>query len=552
MTHSAISLGVGLGGGKAATSSGRLPSGGGGFNIDVRDTHSNILARTGDPVGAIAFGTDTYDLYVYDGALWVWYENDSTTAITNTLAGSFDGSDDSLSFGTSTLFNTGSAFSFSAWIKISSYSNTYQSIAQFKTNHSNGFQLLASNGATYTGLNIGSNDETNMMKVKTAGDISGTFLSWTHIAMTYNGSGGSTSSNYKVYVNGSEVSLTSTDGYASLTNVNSIGGGNGGSAFYFDGLMDEVATFDSLLSSSDVTAIYNSGTPADLTSLSPVTWYRLGDGTGDTDSGGGAPASGDTIGTVVDQGSGGNNATGVNGPTYSNSVPVAPFSTLSGSFDGSDDYLDCGTVSTLSSASTFSVSAWYKKASAGGGGLIIGSGTLTTPAERFYIEHFSNNTIYVGYDTTFASFSATADTDWHHVAYVRSSGTHKLYYDGADTSLGGTPASTTSSPLGNNFFIGALTGYAAKFQGIIDEVSVFSSALSASDVTSIYNSGVPANLSSLSPVTWYRLGDGTGDTDSAGGTPANGDTIGTVVDQGSGGNDATGTNGPLYSSTVPS
>ena len=75
MTHSTISLGVGLGGGKASTSSGRLPSGGGGFNIDVRDTHSNIIARTGDPVGAIAFGTDTYDLYVYDGALWVWYEN---------------------------------------------------------------------------------------------------------------------------------------------------------------------------------------------------------------------------------------------------------------------------------------------------------------------------------------------------------------------------------------------------------------------------------------------------------------------------------------------
>lgn len=270
MTHSTISLGVGLGGGKSATSSGRLSSGG---------------------------------------------------SISNTLSGNFDGSDDSLSFGTSTLFNTGSAFSFSAWIKISSYSNTFQSIAQFKTNHSNGFQLLASDRTLYAGLNIGSNDHTNMMRVKTAGDISGTFLSWTHIAMTYNGGGGSTSSNYKVYVNGSEVSLTSTGNYASLTNVNSLGGANGGSAFYFNGLIDELATFDSLLSSSDVTAIYNSGTPNDLSSLSPVTWYRMGDGTGDTDSGGGAPASGDTIGTVVDQGSGGNNATGTNGPTYSSTVP---------------------------------------------------------------------------------------------------------------------------------------------------------------------------------------------------------------------------------------
>ena len=38
-----------------------------GFNVDIRDTHSNILARSGDAVGVIAFGTDTYDYYVADG-----------------------------------------------------------------------------------------------------------------------------------------------------------------------------------------------------------------------------------------------------------------------------------------------------------------------------------------------------------------------------------------------------------------------------------------------------------------------------------------------------
>jgi len=42
------------------------------------------------------------------------------------------------------------------------------------------------------------------------------------------------------------------------------------------------------------------------------------------------------------------------------------------SFDGSNDYVDCGTVSTLNSASTFSISAWYKKSS--GGGLVVGAG----------------------------------------------------------------------------------------------------------------------------------------------------------------------------------
>ena len=74
MTHSVISLGLGLGGGKASTSSGGLPVSGG-FNIDVRVTEATILARTGDDVGVIAFGTDTHDLYVYDGTAWQKYEN---------------------------------------------------------------------------------------------------------------------------------------------------------------------------------------------------------------------------------------------------------------------------------------------------------------------------------------------------------------------------------------------------------------------------------------------------------------------------------------------
>jgi hypothetical protein len=46
-----------------------------GFNIDVRDTEANILARTGDATGVIAYGTDTEDLYVYDGTNWQTYNN---------------------------------------------------------------------------------------------------------------------------------------------------------------------------------------------------------------------------------------------------------------------------------------------------------------------------------------------------------------------------------------------------------------------------------------------------------------------------------------------
>jgi hypothetical protein len=211
--------------------------------------------------------------------------------------------------------------------------------------------------------------------------------------------------------------------------------------------------------------------------------------------------------------------------------------TYSVDFDGSNDYVDCGTVSALNSASTFSVSAWYKKSSAGAGGLIVGGQPY--PSREFYIEHFSNNNIYVGYDSSFASVSSTSDTNWHHIVYVRDSGTHKLYLDGSDMSLGGTPSSTTGASAGQTFSIGNLRNYSGYFGGVIDEVAVFSSALSASNVTAIYNSGEPTDLSSYSPVHWWRMGDNDGGTGI------------TITDQGSEGNDGTLTNGPTFSTDVP-
>ena len=73
----------------------------------------------------------------------------------------------------------------------------------------------------------------------------------------------------------------------------------------------------------------------------------------------------------------------------------------------------------------------------------------------------------------------------------------------------------------------------------MDELSFFNTELSVSDVTAIYNSGLPNDISSLSPVGWWRMGDNDGGT----GT--------TVTDQGSGGNDGTLTNGPTFSTDVP-
>ena len=132
---------------------------------------------------------------------------------------------------------------------------------------------------------------------------------WGHVVISSDG----TTISY--YFNGT---LKGTDPNVDPQNMTLIGGRG---TFLHDSLLDEVALFDSALSASDVANIYNSGVAADLSGYSPLHWWRMGDGTGDTDSGGGAPGNGDTIGTVVDQGSGSKNATATNGPTYSTDVP---------------------------------------------------------------------------------------------------------------------------------------------------------------------------------------------------------------------------------------
>jgi len=68
--------------------------------------------------------------------------------------------------------------------------------------------------------------------------------------------------------------------------------------------------FHSALSASNISDIYNGGEPTDLDSYSPVGWWRMGDNNGGTGT------------TITDEGSGGNNATLVNGPTFSTDVPT--------------------------------------------------------------------------------------------------------------------------------------------------------------------------------------------------------------------------------------
>jgi hypothetical protein len=135
------------------------------------------------------------------------------------------------------------------------------------------------------------------------------------------------------------------------------------------------------------------------------------------------------------------------------------------------------------------------------------------------------------------------DGNWHHiVAVYDGSDTAYLYTDGVlqgTTTLAGFgsfPLRTTARTCIGGYNNGSLpTALVASWVGDIDEVAIWDSALNSTQISSIYNSGVPNNISSLSSLSWYRFEEGSGTT---------------AIDSGTGGNNGT-INGATYSTDVP-
>jgi len=209
------------------------------------------------------------------------------------------------------------------------------------------------------------------------------------------------------------------------------------------------------------------------------------------------------------------------------------------SLDGTNDYLSVTQDSAINISGNITLSAWVKQNAQGSYGAIFTKRQVGGSMNYQLLMRNNTGAIGLGHSggSWFYDSTSLPTGSWYHVAATVSSGTVQLYVNGdeKDSSSGITITGTTQ-----DLIIGATVGY-NYFNGLIDEASIFNSALSTSDIQAIYNSGVPNDISSLSPVGWWRMGDG---TEAGSGT--------TVYDMSSNSNNATLTNGPTYSTTVPS
>ena len=338
---------------------------------------------------------------------------------------------------------------------------------------------------------------------------------WHNYVATFN------SGTTKIYIDGSEVSGTQT-GTNPSTISSTLGsffiGRNGADNKYTDGLLDEASVFNTALSASDITSIYNNGVPGDISSLNPLGWWRMGDDSNDSATAGGSVA------TITDSSGNGNDATqstASNQPTFK-ALEQAPTSV---SFDGSNDYLDLSSLdSTISSIGTgaVTISMWVKfdnSIPAYSGFLHFGNADAFS--DYFYCRYnngsveFQSREGASGVSNVLASVSKNV---WHHLVFIRSGTTGTLYVNNSSTSVTNAEFGADFSNNTNNFMrVGSNRTNTQAGMVLVDEVAVFNSALSASDVASLASSRGAhiVNDLSLSPTGYWRMGEDDSLTDGA-------------------------------------
>ena len=196
--------------------------------------------------------------------------------------------------------------------------------------------------------------------------------------------------------------------------------------------------------------------------------------------------------TVVDSTVNGNDGT-FNDPTgdpYTSSHSVTGKINGALSFDGTDDFIDIGSVI---GTGAYTKVAWTKRADGDVyNNIISSSSTSITASHAFFAPYYWSFKLSSGHD---GSYNAVQDSiglevdRWYHVAVTYDpdvdSGKMVLYKDGVEVdSATGVPANTVIAST----YIGSFSSV-GHFKGSMDNVMIFDKALTLNEIETLYNSG---------------------------------------------------------------
>ena len=306
---------------------------------------------------------------------------------------------------------------------------------------------------------------------------------------------------YKVYVDG--VLMTSETGPSATGAVNTRGwriGCAGSTAAsnssFFNGQLDEVRLYSRALSATEIATLYKSGVGKlrAPNNLNLAAYWSMNEGV--------STQAGDFSGN-------GNTGTLANGPTW-----TAGKLGQAVNLDGSNDYIDLGSNTSLNVASSqaFSVSGWVKTTENYGPIVSLRSNASQNPIVDIMVGYdgavFSSGNLMalVRSDTSSSGHArvtggAVNDGKWHFFTLTRDAGsTITLYLDGVSqgtnsgANSGAAITTTTYRAIGSErYWVAASFGSADEryLVGQVDEVRMYvGKQLSATEIATLYKSGL--------------------------------------------------------------
>lgn len=274
--------------------------------------------------------------------------------------------------------------------------------------------------------------------------------------------------------------------------------------------------------------------------------------------------------TTTDRSGSSNTGTMINMSTSTN--PISGVVGQGLSFDGSSDSVLTGDSASLSIAGAMSASFWMKASNVSTEQSIIEKYDAAVGQRSYRVviktAFCNNNEINFTLSSTGSPFTGAvycsnpvlSANQWHHVVvtYIPST-SMKIYVNGTDQTRAfvagsGIPASIFDSTRGLAIgagFSNSATPNTTFFNGLIDETRIYNRALSASEITELYNMGanrlVKTNMPHNDRLTGGLVGYWTFNGPDTVWTSS---TVGTVADKSSAGTN-TGTMQGMFQSTSP-
>ncbi len=497
--------------------------------------------------------------------------NDSSTnANTGTLSGStkptwtpgkfgsalnFDGITAYVAAGNGTSVQVTGPLTLTAWINITS-TGTRTVISKWNTTgNQRAYQLVISGGNLQF---LVSPDGTNNNGVTTAGTTTLVTGKWYHVAAVY-----IPSTSVTLYVNGVVDAVNTTSIPASAFNSTAdaeLGAITSGGQNLFAGVIDNARIYNYSLTSKQIIEDLNGGHPTGGSPMgTQLLYWKF-----DEQSGSGASTVNNSIDT---QSAITGNLTGATWNLENGTVNCKLNGCLS--FSTSTNNVSAGNITALDSISAFSLSFWINPTSLAVNSAIISKSDFstktlfavntdsTTNSElRVYIANATNDT---GSNYLTTSGLGLTNSTWAHIAVVydgtlSAANRVKVYKNGrlVSGSATGTIPTTTTANTTSNLKVGASdSGTYTALNAYLDEVKIYLSPLTPSEILVDANAGSAAALGGVlgthndegfsltPPVAWWKLDENT--------TKPNNSA--TIVDSSGNGNTATARNGPI--SAVP-